>query len=737
VDKAFPDVIYIPEDADVCLPDQTVRWKQDGREVSILLSPEKVYVYPNGYKARMERHPGADTWRLIGTRAEGTLCHKPCTVSGGGKSEISKSVSDGILYRHVYVQDLKRDFDMVDRILAKDYSKRFRAKARGKKKPSRPFLSPLRSLGSVVRLLTPSPEYTDVYNAWLRFIPAHVRNLALLVKRSYRPEWGDDYRKHFSVDLLDGKPGNELVFDHQHLMNSYLKSGADADGNWMVFRLRSDYVPARKLQTEDDISVSVTLPSPMEGGQTSFKFVENCEHRLFQRPDDAIIPGKDKQAEADLAGSARFISNFEPLPVEEAKRIASHVTEIEKFTAPMQALIRDAASRDEGWFVASNAPRVVDGKPTPNVRYLQDRPDLVDPMSFHVAEMGIRLRRGLRESDPVWQPVQAVLVGRRNNPPETNAKGQYMPPLAVYNPLHYQELPEAFMDFVASLTGKSPSTTGAGSEGAMTKGPFNALWSIHDLNNAFLSYALTGLQIFSTPAGHVGRKYQVDHDISLLMPEIWSRLSADERDAERLIAGGYLERVRDFRHGRKTVAASRLGWRINERFLHAYFGRVFSEPTAVFPADMLQPELQGAKDFADGVANIVEGQRQAASLYFEDGSVEAACPPLKGLLHIMVHGKWKGMTLESKAFRALFTRESVLKSDWYRERLKRQQKHDAEQWRARAEYLKAFMDLPYNRKATDDLGLADRLSLARKRLAEAEGTVYLKTLEGTIGLDGV
>src|SRR5690606_29285793 len=143
--------------------------------------------------ARMEKHPGAGTWRLIGTRAEGTLCHKPCTVSGGGKSEISKSVADGILYRHVYVQDLKQDFDQVDRIVRKDYSGRFRVKIR-KRVPSRPFLSPLRSLGSVVRLLTPSPEYTDSYNVWLRSIPAHVRNLALLVKRGYRPEWGDDYR---------------------------------------------------------------------------------------------------------------------------------------------------------------------------------------------------------------------------------------------------------------------------------------------------------------------------------------------------------------------------------------------------------------------------------------------------------------------------------------------------------------------------------------------------------------
>jgi hypothetical protein len=245
--------------------------------------------------------------------------------------------------------------------------------------------------------------------------------------------------------------------------------------------------------------------------------------------------------------------------------------------------------------VASNAPRIVDGKPTANVRYLQDRPDLVNPLDFHVAETGMRLRRGLGPNDPVWQPVQAVLIGRRNNPPEVTAKGERILPLAVYNPLHFQELPEAFMDFVASLTGKSPSTTGAGSEGALTKGPFNALWAIHDLNNALLSYILTDLQIFSTPAGHVGHKYQVDHDLSLLMPEIWARMGAEERDARRLIEGGYLTRVEDFSHNRKKIEASRLGWRINEKFLHAYFGRVFSDPTSVFAEDMLQPEKHSAR----------------------------------------------------------------------------------------------------------------------------------------------
>src|SRR5690606_34551794 len=67
VDRKFPDIVYIPEDADINLPLQSVSWKRGGRTVSILLSPDKVYVYPSGYKARMEKHPGAGTSRLVGT----------------------------------------------------------------------------------------------------------------------------------------------------------------------------------------------------------------------------------------------------------------------------------------------------------------------------------------------------------------------------------------------------------------------------------------------------------------------------------------------------------------------------------------------------------------------------------------------------------------------------------------------------------------------------------------------
>ena len=50
------------------------------------------------------------------------------------------------------------------------------------------------------------------------------------------------------------------------------------------------------------------------------KLVVNCETLLFQRPDDAIHRGADKQAEADIASPGTFLSNYEPFTVEQARQ---------------------------------------------------------------------------------------------------------------------------------------------------------------------------------------------------------------------------------------------------------------------------------------------------------------------------------------------------------------------------------------------------------------------------------
>ena len=278
-----------------------------------------------------------------------------------------------------------------------------------------------------------------------------------------------------------------MKYHNRKLVGSYLRVGLNEANSWRTFKLRQDFAAAEKIQTEDDISASVVVPGsavpdllPADRGR-SVKFVENCEYRLFQRPDEAIHRGMDKQTEADMARPNNFISNFEPLDCEQVREMAQYVVDLEQFSAPMKRLLRSVIDDGSGYVVCSAAPRMVDGKPSQNPRYLQDRPDLVTPLKRYVAEMGTRLHRAVPADRTPPLPVNAVLFGRRNNPPD-RAKG--IRSLAVYNPIHYQDLPEMFMDFICSLTGKSPSTTGAGSEGGLTKGPFNALLPITDLNNA-------------------------------------------------------------------------------------------------------------------------------------------------------------------------------------------------------------------------------------------------------------
>ena len=737
VDKRYPDILYVRQDVRFDLHNQKISWSEGATERSIKLLPGKTYIRPSGYKVRMEKPSENRSWRLVGTRAEGTLCHKPCTVSGGGKSEISKPITDAILTGPVFVADFQADFDQVAKLITHDYSGRFRDPA---KVDQRPILSSERSLGSVIKLLTPDErDYKPEYNQWLEKLPQHIKELVFVVKRYYKPEWGDNWRDHFSVDLINGKPANELKCHNRKLITTYLRVGYETDGAWRVFGLRKDFYPAAKVQVEDDITASVVVPAEAVQGKPdpaqgpSLKFVKNAEQRLFQRPDDAIKPGYDKQAESDFARDGNFFSNYEPLTPAQAREMIEDAITFHQFTPPMQALIREVANDgDTGFFVSPSRPREIGGKPSKNPRYLQARPDLLNPRETYIAEIGARLRRRLPAAQPLYTPVTAVLPGRRNSPPEDAIRC-----LAVYNPIHYFELPELFMEFICSMTGKSPSTTGAGSEGALTKGPFNALPPIIDLNNALVSWLLTGHNGFVTAAGHVGPCVRVDHDISLLVPEVWCRMQPQEFAPQFLIANHYLEKCQDFSHNGKTVLASRLGYRINARFVHAFFGRVFNHPHAVFTDEMLRPEIQDMNIFADGMDNIVTTQRRVAGLYFEDGSVEQACPPLKALLHIMRHDEWEGKHLTHLDVRNLFTLEYLLGSDWYAKRLETQQAIDRRLWRRHLEYLDRFLKKPNYADESARLGIAERLKHARKTLNEIDSPSYLEKLRGTLGAEPI
>jgi hypothetical protein len=251
-----------------------------------------------------------------------------------------------------------------------------------------------------------------------------------------------------------------------------------------------------------------------------------------------------------------------------------------------------------------------------------------------------------------------------------------------------------------------------------------------------VSYILTGLDGFTTAAGYVGPRCRVDHDVSLLIPEVWCRLRPHERNAKFLIENDCLERMKDFDHNGKRVLASRLGWRITSHFVGQFFGRVFDNPIAVFPDEMLKPETQDLAEFVDGVNNITEAQQRVAQVYLDDGSVNDLCPQLQALIHIMAKGTWNGVGVDDPALRSMFTREHLLSSEWYQLRLARQQRNELRLLKRHEEYLHHRNEQVAGSPEAGER-VADCVQWVHGERARVSAADYIQSLVGTIGADAI
>jgi hypothetical protein len=103
----------------------------------------------------------------------------------------------------------------------------------------------------------------------------------------------------------------------------------------------------------------------------------------------------------------------------------------------------------------------------------------------------------------------------------------------------------------------------------------------------------------------------------------------------------------------------------------------------------------------------------------------------------MLHDQWQGKDLEHPEVRALFTRESLVASDWYAARLLAKQKVDRHLWRRHVEYLERFIKRASHNEEAVRLQLPHRLVRARKTLEEVESPSYLKKLQGTLGAEPI
>ena len=157
---------------------------------------------------------------------------------------------------------------------------------------------------------------------------------------------------------------------------------------------------------------------------------------------------------------------------------------------------------------------------------------------------------------------------------------------------------------------------------------------------------------------------------------------------------------------------------MNKRFATTFFGRIFLHPDTVFTDEMLAPELQDPDIYAASIEVIVETHRRVAQSYLDDGTVSLAVPPLRALIEFMATGRsQEGWTVRSPELRAQFTRDSVLTSDWYAERLAAKQSYDIEHYQRAAEGLERFQSGATNADTVERLHVQRELQAIYAGLA--------------------
>ncbi len=77
--------------------------------------------------------------------------------------------------------------------------------------------------------------------------------------------------------------------------------------------------------------------------------------------------------------------------------------------------------------------------------------------------------------------------------------------------------------------------------------------------------------------------------------------------------------------------------------------------------------------------------------YFVDKSFEYACPPLKVLLEILANGTWNGKDQSDPEVRAMFQRDAIVNSEWYKQRLQSKQAVDSKLLQRHIFYLTSIV----------------------------------------------
>ena len=173
IDTLCPEIHYMPEDMRDRPPPPGHDVEDQGRRAALKLLPGHIYIHPSGYKVRMEKHRAAPSWRLVGTVARGRVLPQALHRVGRRQARDQQEPGGRRAAGPFFVRSFDEDMELVEEIFG---GLTATPGSPASAAPARPLLSPERSLGSVIKLLTPiaptSPPSTTP--GWRR-IPNHIR----------------------------------------------------------------------------------------------------------------------------------------------------------------------------------------------------------------------------------------------------------------------------------------------------------------------------------------------------------------------------------------------------------------------------------------------------------------------------------------------------------------------------------------------------------------------------------
>jgi hypothetical protein len=101
----------------------------------------------------------------------------------------------------------------------------------------------------------------------------------------------------------------------------------------------------------------------------------------------------------------------------------------------------------------------------------------------------------------------------------------------------------------------------------------------------------------------------------------------------------------------------------------------------------------------------------------------------------MATGSFEGKDASHPDIRAMFTREYLLASDWYKDRLKTKQRKDIALWKRHLAYLETYARDATAAEEDTHLDLPTRRAHTAAELDRVSSPAYLESLIGTLGTD--